>query len=194
MKVLKTLLSNQLVINRFLKEIVMNKNLNARYEVMIYDGHETTVQAMERDQAMAINRQSVDHFMSISFGTWAFRTADGQWVEHTGADWPGLGDTCIKIIQALQLNPGEFLTPDDIVELTGFHTLRNSNALSARLKAIREVHKETFRKPHFFLSRRSGGFGVSWNPQSSWASVERIAPSKDFEPSCQTFDESDLEQ
>jgi hypothetical protein len=148
------------------------------YECTTYDGHNISTQTLTREQVLAISPQSVDHFLSCALGIWGFRTADGEWIEHRGGDWPGLGDTGIRIIQAIQINPGEFLSPTLIAELTGCSTLRNGYALSARLMALREIHKESFRtsKPHFFLSRRAGGFAVCWNPQRTWCSIDRIPP------------------
>ena len=154
----------------------MNKSPQTRYEVTIYDGQTIVTRTMTREQVMEINPQSFDYFLSAAFGIWAFRTADGDWIEHRGADWPGLGDVCIKIIRAIQITRGEFQTPDDVVDLTGYHTLRNGNALSARLKAIREAHKDSFKSPHFFLSRRAGGFAIAWHHDKSWCWVERIRP------------------
>lgn len=153
-----------------------NKNLKPRYEVTIYDGQTITTKTMTHDQVMEINPQSTDHFLSSVFGIWAFRTADDEWIEYRGGDWPQFGDVCIRIVQAIQLNPGEFIDPVLIAELTGRSTLRENNVLSARLMVIRKAHKESFNKPHFFLSRKTGGFGVSWNQERTWCSVERIPP------------------
>lgn len=150
------------------------KNPTTRYEVTTYDGQQITDQTMTRQQVMEINHQSVDYFLSTDFGIWGFRTDEDEWVEHTAGNWPGIGDRCIRIIQALQLNPGEFLTPREIAELTGRFTLRDSNALSARLLKIREAHKESYRKQHFFLSRKAGGYGIAWNPKCTWMWIERI--------------------
>ena len=84
-----------------------NNKIKSRYDVLTYDGQTITAKTMTREQVMAINPQSVDYFFSTAFGTWGFRTAEDKWVEHNAADWPGLGDTCIRIIQAIQLNPEE---------------------------------------------------------------------------------------
>ena len=153
-----------------------NKNIKPRYEVLAYDGQTITSKTMTHEQVMAINPQSADHFLSSVFGIWAFRTAEDEWVEHHGGDWPGFGDVCIRIVQAIQLNPGEFIDPVLVAELTGRSTLRENNVLSARLMAIRRAHRESHKKPHFFLSRKAGGFGVSWNPQKTWMWIERIPP------------------
>jgi hypothetical protein len=155
----------------------MNTNkIQPCYEVTTYDGQTIIPRTMTRAQALAINPQSYDYFLSLALAIWAFRTAAGEWVEHRGGLWPGLGETGIKIIQAIQINPAEFLSPTDVAELTGCFKLRNGYALSARLMALREIHKESFQKPHFFLSRRAGGFAVCWAPQRTWCTVERIPP------------------
>jgi hypothetical protein len=153
-----------------------NKNIKPRYDFLAYDGQSITNKTMTREQVMAINPQSVDYFLSTAFGIWGFRTDQDEWVEHNAGDWPGLGDVCIRIIQAIQLNPGEFLTPKEIADLTGCFTLRENNVLSARLMAIRQIHKETAQKPHFFQSRRPGGYAIAWNPEKTWMWIERIAP------------------
>lgn len=153
-----------------------NKNIRLRYEVTIYDGQEILTRTMTRQQVMEINPQSFDYFLSTAFGIWGFRTDTGEWVEHRDAVWQGIGDTCIKITQAIQLNPGEFLTPAEIVELTGLSTLRSSNTLSARLKAIRQAHQESYGAQNFFLSRRAGGYGISWSQVKTWCWVERMIP------------------
>jgi hypothetical protein len=145
-----------------------------RYEVTTYDLREITTRTMTRDQIAELEYRRYDHFMSGVLGVWGYHTAEGEWIEHTNGDWPGIGNTCIKMIQALQLHPGEFLIPAEIAELTACDTLRGDNALSARLKAIREAHRETFQGPHFFLSKRAHGFGVAWNGQKTWMWVERL--------------------
>ena len=152
-----------------------NKIIQPRYDVTIYDGHAITMRTMTREQVQAINPQSVDHFLSSALGIWAFRTAEGEWIEHRGGDWPGLGDAGIRITQATQINYGDFLTPAEIADLTGYTTLSEGSALSARLLALRKCHRESHR-PHFFLSRRAGGFGIAFNPERSWMWLERAAP------------------
>lgn len=156
-----------------------NKNIKPRYEVTTYDGQEITTRTMTRQQVMEINHQSVDYFLSAAFGIWGFRTDQDEWVEYNAGDWPGLGDRCIRIIQAIQFNPGDFLTPQEIANLTGRSTLRDNNALSARLMKIREVHNETAQKPHFFQSRRPGEYAIAWNPEKTWMWIERITPATD---------------
>ena len=153
-----------------------NKSMKPRYEVTNYDAQTITTKNMTREQVMAINPQSVDYFLSITFGIWGFRTDQDEWIEHSAGNWPGLGDVCIRIIQAIQLNPREFLKPSQIADLTGCFTLRENNVLAARLLAIRRIHKESAEKPHFFKSRRPGGYALAWNPEKTWLWIERILP------------------
>lgn len=159
----------------------MNRNTNPRYEILFYNGQTTDMSTVSREEAMSINPQSVDHFQSPAFGIFAYRTAEGEWFEYRKGNCPGLGDVCLRIIQALQLNPGEFLKPSEIAELTGRSSLRENNVLSARLMKIREAHQESHKKPHFFLSRRARGFSLAWAPQRSWMSVQRISPIQTME-------------
>ena len=147
---------------------------NNRYEVTTYDGSEINTGTISREQLANLQEQKYDHFFSMSLGIWAYRTIEGDWIVHEGADWPGIGDACIKIMQAMQFNPGEFQSPDDIVYLTGYSTFRSKNALSARLKAIREAHSESSKNRNFFLSRRDGGFAIAWNAKKTWCWVERL--------------------
>lgn len=152
-----------------------NKHIiKPRYELASYDGHEVEIRSISWQECQEINPESHDHFMSQSQGIWGYRNKQGQWIEHR-IKWPGLGNTCIKIIQSVQLNPGAFLSPRNIAELCGIASLAENNNLSSRWLAIRKAHGESFKKtPRFFLSRRPGGMGVSWNPVRTWLSIERI--------------------
>lgn len=151
-----------------------HKKTNFRYQVTAYDTKTIETVTMTREQVMEIDRQASDYLLSTDFGILAFRTSQGEWVEYSNGNCPGIGTICLRIIQATQLNPGEFLTPNNIFELTGYATLRSNNALSARLKAIREAHKESFGNSNFFLSRRAGGYAIAWDPTKSWMWIERI--------------------
>ena len=147
--------------------------ITPRYEFTYYDGHEIQDRSISAAEAKEVDRQRYDFFMSQSQAIWGYRDADGNWIKHH-IDWPGLGNTCIKIIQAVQLNAGSFQTPADIAYLTGIDKLTENNNLSARLLALRKAHDESFSKPRFWLSRRAGGLAVAWNPEYTWAWLEKI--------------------
>ena len=153
----------------------IKKPLEARYEITRYDTREINTWQVTRTEAKNFDPKSVDHFMAPDFGKWGFRNAQDKWISHR-AKWPTLGTVSFRIIVAAQLNFGEFLTPADVVYLTGYETLRNGNALSARWLTIRKAHGESYAKPHFFLTRKAGGFAIGWSSQRSWCWIERIPP------------------
>ena len=153
------------------------KNSNEpKFEIRRYDGKEVSVQTVTREEARAINPQSADHYFDLVHDVLAFRTATGEWVEH---DWKLIGDVCLDILRALQLNAGEYLTPSDLAQLTGHGSLHNSNKnnnVSARLSALRRAHGENHKSPHFFRTRRGGGMAVAWAGERTWMWLERITP------------------
>ena len=156
----------------------------SRYEITVYKQSDISTQIMTRSDALAIRPESVDHYLAPAFGLWAHRTSSNKWIDHN-IKWPRLGSVCIKVIQAVQLNPGEFLSPQEVSELTGIQGADLNNWLAARWLAIRKAHQESFRKPFFFLSRRSGGMAVAWNPQRSWMWIHRIMNSNPEKPTPQ---------
>ena len=145
-----------------------------RYEFTCYDGQKIDTQSLSESEAKEVNHQSYDFFMSQSQAIWGYRDENGQWIEHH-IEWPGLGNTCIKIIQAVQLNAPSFMAPAEIAYLTGIGKLAENNNLSARYLTLRKAHGESFSRPRFWLSRRAGGMAVAWNAKHTWAWLERIA-------------------
>ena len=144
-----------------------------RYDLWYYDGSKQSSETISRDDVFAIDRQSVDHFLSLDFGIWGFRTADGRWIEYDLSQ-RSLGTTLLKLLDVVRCEPGEYSSPDEVAELTQIDTLRNPNNLSARWRAMRLAHQESFKKPHFFLSKRTGGMGIAWNAERSFMQVTRI--------------------
>ena len=150
--------------------------IKPRYELTTYDGQEVEVRSISWEEYLQFDPKNYDFFMSQSQAIWGYRDSDGDWIEHR-IDWPGLGNTCIKIIQAVQLNAGSFQTPADIAYLTGIDKLAENNNLSARFLAIRKSHQESYENARFWLSRRAGGMAVAWNPLHTWVWLERIPAS-----------------
>lgn len=145
----------------------------AKYEIRSYLNKKLSVWTATYAKAQALNWKSYDHFLSQTFGIWSFRQADGNQIIHY-YNWPGLGNKSIMLIQATQENPGINLPPIEIYNLTGEENFLDNNNISARWMHLRKIHKETFQKPHFFLSQRVGGLCVAWHPQRSWLSIEQI--------------------
>jgi len=152
--------------------------IKPRYDVWHYDGNQQSSETISRDDVLAIDRQSVDHFLSIDFGIWAFRTTDGRWIEHQLSQ-KSLGKKLLKILDVVRCEPGEYFSPQDVAELTQIEKLREPNNLSARWRAMRLAHQETYERPNFFLSKRTGGMGIAWNPDKSFMQITRIRPGRE---------------
>ena len=147
----------------------------SKFEVTEYDGkeiHET--ETLTREEAEAINPKDYDHYVAKPFGIFAFRTAAGKWVEFRNGKWPGIGPEGLKIIQAVQLNPGLFLNCSDLFDLTGNKKYFGSNAVSARVLMLRKAHLETKAKSHFFVTSDSGEMSVCWPKERTWIWIEAI--------------------
>jgi hypothetical protein len=153
----------------------MKSRIKPRYELWHYDGVTQSVETISRADVLAIDRKSVDHFLSVDFGAWAFWTADGCWIEHQLSQ-RSLGTKLLKILEVVRCEPGEYFSPKDVAELTQIYKLGEPNNLSARWRAMRLAHEESFEKPHFFLSKRTGGMGIAWNPDRSFMQIARIRP------------------
>lgn len=144
---------------------------NRVYDLTSYDGHEVVARTIDREGLEALDPQQFDHFIATHIGVFAFRNELGRWIEYSQT-WPRLGPVGIKVIRALQLNPGDFLTPRDIAELTSYDSLRQNENLAARICAIRKSHQDTSER--FFETRRAGGYAVRWQAERTWVWVERI--------------------
>ncbi|MFC1765001.1 hypothetical protein ACFL6U_23390 [Planctomycetota bacterium] len=147
--------------------------IKPRYDFWSYDGKRQAVYTGDQDDVLAIDRQSYDHFLSVDFGLFSFRTADNRWIEYDLSQ-RSLGKTLVKILDVVRCEPGAYFGPQDVFKLTKIFSLQNPNNLSARWRALRLAHEESFKRPHFFLSKRTGGLGVAWNPERSFLQITRI--------------------
>lgn len=143
-----------------------------RYELTTYDGNEMVTKAITHADLGSIKPTAVDHFHSRLLGVLAFRTASGDWVEHHGR-WPLIGRTALAIMEAMQLNPGIYLDPRTIAQITGFESLYNSATLATRILKLREAHKEKG-QPRFFKTVRVGGYRGCWAKERTWMWLELI--------------------
>ncbi len=142
-----------------------------RYEVTRYHGNEIVTETVTTDCMRTLKPKSSDHYVSTCTGDFGFRTASGKWVEYHNK-WPGLGPVGLAILQALQLNPGDYLTPTELAELTGYGSLRRNEVLAARIHAIRKLHRD--KGERFIETRQSGGYAVRWPGERTWLWVDRI--------------------
>jgi len=146
-------------------------NVQKRYQMTRYDGREMTTKTVTAKDLKALKVQSFDHYISPPSGVLGFRNSSGQWVEHKKR-WPGLGPVGLDILRALQLNPGDFLTPPELAELTGHQSLRRNEALAARVHAIRDAHEDKIER--FVETRTSGGYAIMWPKDRTWLWIDRL--------------------
>ena len=151
----------------------MNKNMRIqkKYDVMTYDGHEVIAKTMQAREVKALKPKSFDHYVSTCTGDLGFMASSGKWVEYHNK-WPGLGPVGLAILQALQLNAGDYLTPAELAELTGYDSLRSNEVLAARIHAIRKLHRD--KGERFIETRTSGGYAVRWPKERTWLWINRI--------------------
>lgn len=148
-----------------------NKTL---YKVTQYDGQQISSNKLTREELNSIDPERFDHYLSLAFGKLCFRDRNGRW-KSSELDLTGLGNTGLVILKIVQDFSGEYLTPRDIYNQTDIYSLLTPNNLSARWMNIRKVHDESFYRPNFFLSRRTGGMGVAWNKDKTWIRIERVS-------------------
>ena len=146
---------------------------NARkYDVTQYDGREVTVTRMTAAEVRGLKPQTFDHFISTRDAIMAFRTASGKWIEWRN-EWPGVGPVGLAILRSLQMNPGDFLTPEDIAELTGVNSLKRNEVLAARVCRLREAHAD--KSQRFIETRTASGYAIRWPRERTWLWVD-LAP------------------
>lgn len=152
----------------------MNKSFaKGRYELLIYDNYLFTKKIVTKEEFLAMDLEKVDHVMAIMLGLWCFRTADGRWIKRDLSQ-VSIGTVCLKIMECIQCEPGEFFTPQIIAEITQIDSMKEPNNLSVRLSSLRLKHHESGEQQNFFLSKRTGGMGVCWNPEKSFMILTRI--------------------
>lgn len=147
--------------------------IKPRYELWNYDGKNSSVETITKEDFLSIDTHSVDHFLALDFGKLSFRTADGKRIEYDLSE-KTLGPTLLKILDVVRCEPGEYFSPADVAALTKINSLKNPNNLSARWRAMRLAHLETFSQPNFCLSKRAGGMGIAWNPSKTFIQIDRI--------------------
>jgi len=146
-----------------------------RYEVTHYDGTEISTRIVTRAEMLAIDPGSVDHYQARCLGLLSFRTATGDRREYRGR-WPKLGPAGLRVLHALQLNPGDFLCPSEIAALTGWRSLERNGALTALIMRLRKAHDEQGQAAWFIETSTAGGYFVRWPKHRTWMWVERVTP------------------
>jgi len=150
--------------------------IQSRYELILYDGQTFSKDVVSQKDFLSMQRDRIDHVLAIDLGIWCFRTAAGEWIENDLSE-VSIGQVSLRLLECVQCEPGIFFSPRDVAELTQIHSLRNPNNLSARLRALRLSHHEDYAHQNFFLSKRTGGMGVCWNPAKSFIVLTKVAKS-----------------
>lgn len=149
------------------------KLIKPRYELLLYDGQQFSKDVITKEDFLAMKLDDIDHVLALDLGIWSFRTADGEWIEK-GLSKASIGQVSLRLLECLQCEPGNFFSRKEVAELTQMQSFLNLNNLSARLRALRQSHQESYRRPNFFLSKRTGGMGVCWNPAKSFMVLTKI--------------------
>ncbi len=144
-----------------------------RYELIVYENRQFSKDVITKEEFLTMQRDAFDHVLAVDLGLWCFRTRDGRWIENDLSE-VSIGDTSLKVLECIQCEPGEFSSPNDVAEITGIDSMREPNNLSARLSSLRLKHNESAEQQNFFLSKRTGGFGICWNPDRSFMVLTRI--------------------
>ena len=148
---------------------------NERFVVNAYDTRHHSESVMSLEDVRAMDRQRYDHFLDVSRGVLEFRDGYGDW-QKLDLWRTSLGSTPLRILFAMQLYAGSYVCCADLVELTGNEHLLVPGNVSRHLVTLRRVHQEAWQRPHFFVTRRSGGFAVMWPAARSFMRIERIDP------------------
>lgn len=147
------------------------RQIEKKYEVMQYDRHEVTARSVTADELLSIEPRKFNHYISTRDRIYGFRSRSGKWIKHRKR-WPRMGPISKAILRALQLNPGEFLSPDEIAELTGRISLREHDVLTARIYAIRKAHDDS--GDWFIETTTDDGYAVRWREERTWLWIDRI--------------------
>jgi hypothetical protein len=153
----------------------MNKNMTRQYQVTRNNGAEVTTVPVIAGEVEAIRPQDFDFYMSKPDATLGFQDHKGKWHEWSSS-WPRLGPVCLDILEALQLNAGDYLTPTDLAEITGYESLRENGNLAARVCAIRHTLGNSGSR--FIETRTAGGYAIRWPKNRTFVVVERVPSTK----------------
>ncbi len=142
-----------------------------KYDVTRYDGREVIARAATAKQARLYKPQAYDYYISTCWGVLGYRAAGGRWVEHQDG-WEGIGPVTLPLVRAIQLNPGDYLTPEEIAQITGIGSLVRNGVLIARVYAFRRAHEGN--PDRFIQTRASGDYAIRWPKERTWLWIDRV--------------------
>ena len=155
-----------------------NESPQLSFELKHWDGHAMKTQPVSAEEIRAIDRNIADYFISSCLRVLSFRAASGKRFEHAGR-WPGIGRVGIKILRAIQSQPGVYLGPMELTILTEEESLLDTANLAARNYVLRKAHCETKEIAHFFLTPDTGSIALTWPAHLTWMSLDVLPVATD---------------
>ena len=165
---------------------MINKTTRPRFFLTQYlpKGEVTSVEITAEEKRVILENRAIDSvpldfLLSYPDSVFAFRDESGSWIDHCPR-WPRMGRVTLDLLLALQLNPGLFLTPSALRELTGHESLFGAWNLAGRVRALRMTLHD--RRGRFIVTRRNGGYAVQWESKRGFCWIEplpQIRPSSE---------------
>jgi len=141
--------------------------------VTTYANGEFTEARMSLRQAVALDASDVDYHRDEICGRITIKTGNGTCLEYFG-DIPGGGEVTGAFLEELMWQPGRLLGWPKLTKNRRLKSFSSTNAMAARLAALRRAFGETASDPWYFLTRRRG-YSVAWNADRSWRLIETLA-------------------
>lgn len=153
------------------------RNADIRFQVTVYGASDIDTQIMDREQVMAVDLKSYDCCRAKGLGIYGFRDpGSGEWISFGQGKSQGvIGPTAGKILEAIQWNPGVYLNPTELFDLTGEESLMDGANFASRVHSLRKAFGETKETEHFILTLDGR---VAWPRELTWVSVETFIPAE----------------
>lgn len=136
---------------------------NTKYEDQIYDGRTVIIKTLNANDPNLSDPKDFDLYFSSSLSTFAYRNSNGEWIECKDQYPKGIGPVCVRIIQALMLNPGRNLNPQQIAKLSNRDAVAENGNLAARICKIRKLIGYGFLE-----TSTIDGYHVRWPKPQRW--------------------------
>ncbi len=134
-----------------------------RYEDESWDGHTRSLRQFLPDDPNLPRPEDHKFFFSLSLGEMGYVDSEGKWVLCKGKYPRYIGRICVKILQALMLCPGRYLSADQIAAKTNHAALRDPGALAARIHKIRKALGH-----NFVETSRIDSYRIRWPMGQAW--------------------------
>lgn len=151
-------------------------NNQVRFEVIRYETKDITTKSLSRTETEAIGLKSFDCCFAKCLDTEGYKDRKGQWHDFKDQN-KGIGpDVGLKILQAIQLNPGIGLDKKTLAAITGLAHLTRDGILAARIHALRKAFGESKKSEHFIQTSDNGSLTLMWPKELTWIWVVPLLP------------------